>query len=125
MNKEELTNLIDSLNLNLNDYYIISGGSLLLQDLRNKTNDLDLAINANSLKLLKENFNLIEINPTKFSIGDNIECFLESNEEILKNRVVIDGYSCQSLKSIYELKKRLNRPKDLEDIKRLEKKLKL
>lgn len=125
MNKEELTNLIDSLNLNLNDYYIISGGSLLLQDLRNKTNDLDLAINANSLKLLKENFNLVEINPTTFSIGDNIECFLEPSEDILKNRVIIDGYSCQSLKSIYELKKRLNRPKDLEDIKKLEKKLKL
>ena len=79
MDKEELINLLKSLNLNVNDYYVLGGGSLLIQGLKEKTHDLDLIINEKALKHLQENFNVIQEGENKFTIGDYIECFLKSS----------------------------------------------
>lgn len=120
MNKEEILKMIDSLNLDINDYYVLSGGSLLIQGLRETTNDLDLVVNERALEKLKQSYNLIKKYENGYIIDHNIDVFLETNEDILNNRVIIDDYSCQSLESVYKFKKKLNREKDQDDLKKLE-----
>ena len=120
MNKEEILKMIDSLNLDINDYYVLSGGSLLIQGLRETTNDLDLVVNERALEKLKQSYNLIKKYENGYIINHNIDVFLETNEDILNNRVIIDDYSCQSLESVYKFKKKLNREKDQDDLKKLE-----
>ena len=120
MKKEELLKLVDSLNLNINDYYILSGGALLIQGLRITTNDLDLVVNERALAKLKKSYNLIKKYENGYIMSNNIEVFLKTDEDILNNRVIIDNYSCQSLESVYKFKKKLNREKDQDDLKKLE-----
>lgn len=120
MNKEEILKMIDSLNLDINDYYVLSGGSLLIQGLRETTNDLDLVVNERALEKLKQSYNFIKKYENGYIINHNIDVFLETNEDILNNRVIIDDYSCQSLESVYKFKKKLNREKDQDDLKKLE-----
>ena len=44
MNKEELLNLLNSLELPKTEYYILSSGSMLLYGLREIVGDLDLSV---------------------------------------------------------------------------------
>ena len=43
MNKEDILNKLNKLKLDKNKYIIISGASLVLQDIINSTNDIDLS----------------------------------------------------------------------------------
>lgn len=60
MNKEELLNLVDSLNLPKSEYYILSSGCLLLYGLRDIANDLDLCITRNLFLELQKRYNLTD-----------------------------------------------------------------
>lgn len=44
MNKEELLNLVESLNMPRDEYYILGGGSLVMFGIKDKTADLDLCV---------------------------------------------------------------------------------
>lgn len=125
MNKKELYKLIDSLNLLTSEYSVISGGSLLMHNLRESTNDLDIDITEKGFEMLNRNFSPILVNEEKrqYKITDDIECFIVN--EIEGDKDIIDNYPCQSLISLYKLKTRLNREKDQADIKALKKILKI
>lgn len=60
MNKEELLNLLDTLELPKTEYYILSSGSMLLYGLREIAGDLDLCVSNELFKQLKEKYNLKE-----------------------------------------------------------------
>ena len=121
MNKKELLELANTLNLSKEEYCIISGGALLLHGLREQTNDLDIDITEEGLDKLKENFSVKLINEQKkqYKVTDNIECFLV--DKLDSDIKYIDSYPCESLISIYNSKKRLNREKDQKDILAIEK----
>ena len=121
MNRKELLELAKTLNLPKEEYCIISGGALLVYGLRKATKDLDIDITQKGFEILKENFSLELIDESKkqYKVTDDIECFLVSKLDSDIN--YIDNYPCQSLISILELKKRLNRDKDQADILAIEK----
>ncbi len=121
MKKEEFMNLVDSLNLDNKDYCIISGGALLLHGLKESTHDVDIYVNENGFNKLNNQFKIEKTDDNKYKVKENVECFLRDDEYLEKERVVVNGYSLQSLEKILELKLELNRPKDLEDIKALRK----
>ena len=121
MNKKELLELANTLNLPKEEYCIISGGALLLHGLREQTNDLDIDITQEGLDKLKENFAVELINESRkqYKVTDSIECFLVDKLDSDIN--YIDNYPSESLISIYNSKKILNREKDQKDILAIEK----
>ncbi len=60
MNKTELLNLLEELNFPKDEYYVLSGGSLVLRGIKEKTNDLDLCISENLFAEIKEKYNLTD-----------------------------------------------------------------
>jgi len=121
MNKVELLSLVENLNLPKEDYCILSGGALVLHGLREQTNDLDIDITKKGLEILKSRYVLKLVNESlqQYKVTDKIECYLVDNLE--SDIVYIDNYPCESLISIYNLKKRMNREKDQADILAIEK----
>ncbi len=120
MNKVEFIKLAESLELPITEYCILSGGSLLLHNIR-ETNDLDIDITEKGFKLLSNKFSPVLVNKEKrlYKVTDEIECFIV--KELDKDIDMIEGYPCQSLETVYKFKKMLNRPKDLKDVEALEK----
>ena len=107
MNKSELYDLINKLELPVSEYCVLSGGSLVMHNIRESTNDLDIDITKNGFELLKNKFSptLIDKENKQYKITENIECFLDNNFET--DIEIVDGYPCQSLISVYKFKKRL------------------
>ena len=121
MYKEELFKLAASIDLPKEEFCIISGGALVAHGLREQTNDLDIDITQKGLEILKKKFNIELINEEKkqYKVTDEIECFLVGKLE--SDIVYIDNYPCESIISIYNFKKRINREKDQADILAIEK----
>ena len=125
MNKEELYKLVEKLKLPITEYCILSGGSLVMHGIRENTNDLDIDITKKGFEIIKNYFSptLVDENKKLYKITENIECFLDNNFET--DIEIIDGYPCQSLISVYRLKKKLNSQKDQSDIIAIKKVLNL
>lgn len=117
MTKDEIFKELEKLNLPKDKYIVISGASLVVQDIIEETTDIDLACSKNFFDELDW--------PTR--IGDfGIEvkykdCFeISYNLYEYQDIVIINGYRFLSLEDCLEIKKRLNRPKDKKLIKELE-----
>ena len=112
MNKKEYIKALEKLNLPKDDYIILSGGSLLMRDLRETSADLDLC----ATKKLAEKIDLYNA-PTDdkgfYTPFDN--CQMMDDYDNFEYDI-IDGYKCETLKSILDFKLRVNRPKDQADI---------
>ena len=121
MNKKELLELASSLDIPKEEYCIISGGALVVHGLREQTNDLDIDITQKGFDTLKEKYllELVREDIKQYKVADKIECFLVDKLE--SDIVYIDNYPCESLISIYNFKKRINREKDQADILAIEK----
>ncbi|MBO7664597.1 hypothetical protein J6S46_01935 [Candidatus Saccharibacteria bacterium] len=116
MNKQEFIAALEKFNLPKSEYAILCGGSLLLRGLRDTTADIDLTV---SQKLAEE----IDL----FSAPkDDVGCYVPFENCQMKVNLdeiefdVVDGYQCESLKSILAFKKKKNRPKDQKDIAKIE-----
>lgn len=122
MNKRELLKLLDSLNLQKTEYYILSSGSMLLYGLRDIANDLDLCVSNELFKHLKEKYNLNENNKNDsgfYKISEDIEII--SNDKKNFKMDYINGYPVENLKTILEFKEKRNLPKDKKDIENIKK----
>lgn len=121
MNKKELLELVETLNLPKTEYCILSGGSCVLNGIRKQTNDLDIDITPKGFEILKQSYTpeLVRKDIEQYKITDKIECFLVENLE--EDVIYIDNYPCQSLISMYNFKKKMNREKDQADILAIEK----
>ena len=117
MNKQEFVERLLELNLPRDSFCVFSGGSLLLQGVRDKTNDVDIAIT----KDLANKIGLYDMEKDEYGmylLQSDVQC--NDNFEEL-DKVEVDGFWCESLESVLEFKKRLKRPKDLADIELIEK----
>ena len=117
MNKVEVLEKLDKLDLDKNNYIIISGASLVVQDIIDDTSDVDLSCS-------KEYYNSIEW-PTKtgyfnteikykdcFEIGCN---FFDEDKII-----IINGYKFMNLEACLDLKILENKKEDKKLIKKLD-----
>lgn len=121
LNKQDILNLLNKYNLNSEDYTILSGASLVLQDVKPTTTDIDIAVSDNLYKkLLKEYDCNFERSIGKHNIYfiDNIINFSTNYYDTTNHKNHL-GYKVQTLESILELKKNLNRPKDQKDIEKI------
>lgn len=117
MNKQKFVERLLKLNLPRGSFCVFSGGSLLLQGVRDKTNDVDIAIT----KDLANKIGLYDMEKDEYGmylLQSDVQC--NDNFEEL-DKVKVDGFWCESLESVLEFKKSLKRPKDLTDIELIEK----
>jgi hypothetical protein len=123
MNKEELINLIDSLDMPKNMYRVNSGGALLIMGIREKTADLDMCITNELFEIFKSKYDVRKKEGSiynLFYVNDLVEFFVEDDFEY----TMIDNYPCETLESILRFKEKNRRPKDLIDIENINKYLK-
>ena len=122
MNKQEIFNKLDKLDLDKKQYIVISGASLVVQDIIYETSDIDLSCSEEYYN----NINWKTKNGYFNSEIKYIDCYeIGINFYNPENIIVIKGYKFMNLNDCLELKKLEKRDKNLEIIKKLTKILKI
>lgn len=122
MNKEELIELIESLKLDKDEFWILSSGALVIRGIYPDAGDLDIAVTEKALEELKKNYDLKVKGKDKYVINEKIECILDTKESCKIEKV--EGYNIQSIEKYYEFIKESNREKDKARIPLIEKYIK-
>ena len=110
MNKEELMELIKSLKIDREEFWILSSGALVIRGIYQDAGDLDIAVTKNGLQQLKENYNLIKKENGWYIVNDKVECILDTKEPQKIEK--FGEYNLQSIEKYYEFLKESNREKD-------------
>ena len=110
MNKEELIELIESLKLDKNEYWILSSGALVIRGIYPDAGDLDIAVTEKGLQELKNNYNLKQKENGWYIVNDKIECVLDTKEEWKIEKY--GDYNLQSIEKYYDFLINSNREKD-------------
>ena len=132
MNKIEIFECLKKYNLPKEKFVILSGASLVLRNIKSNTSDIDIVVTEDIEKLLLNQYNNVEIerydkdSNKQIYMLDNILNFSSNLSYILENKEyeMLNGYQIQSLDSIVQLKQKLGRQKDYEDIKYIQNYLK-
>lgn len=122
VNKQEIFDKLDKLDLDKEQYIVISGASLVVQDIIYETSDIDLSCREEYYK----NINWKTKNGYFNSKIKYRDCYeIGINFYNPENIIIIKGYKFMNLNDCLELKKLEKRDKDLEIIKKLTKVLKI
>lgn len=87
MNKEELIELIKTLKISREEFWVLSSGALVLRGIYPDAGDLDIAVTNKGMEELQKNYDSI---PEEYELGnfykvtENIECVCDGNKEELK-----------------------------------------
>ena len=120
MNKKEFIKKLDSLNLDKNRYCIISGGVMLLYNLKPTTEDIDIKVRPDYFEELKSKYEFKKSPKYDYlyELNDKTEvAVLDYNDDDI---IIIDGYPVESLELQLKWMLEQNRPKDQEKIKIIE-----
>lgn len=127
INKEDIIEILRNYNLNKEEFCIISSASLVLQDAKNTTRDIDISVSDKLFNELLENYNCLyeKTNPDGSSVYmiDDVINFSNNYYQSV-DTTKLDGYNVQTLESVKQLKKELNRKKDQYDLFLIDQKLK-
>ena len=121
MKKIELLNLLKELNFPKDEYYVLSGASLVLRGIRKEANDLDLCISEELFNEIKDKYNLAEGNKNEcgfYKINDNLEIVVNKKEDFKME--IGEKYNLEDLQTILDFKIKRNKPKDQKDIEDIE-----
>ena len=122
MNKQELIELIQSLKIDKNEYWILSSGALVIREIYPDAGDLDIAVTEKGLEELKRNYELKEKENGWYIVNDKIECVVDTKEEWKVEK--FGEYNLQSIECYYDFLLKSNRPKDKVRIPLIEKYMK-
>jgi len=111
MKKQELLNLIESLKINPEEFWILSSSALVLRDLFPDAGDLDMAVTEKGLEQLKKNYNLKQKENGWYIVNDKAECILDIKEDWKVEKV--GKYYLESLEKYFEFLKTSKREKDV------------
>ena len=120
MNKYTLIDKVKSLQLSVGSYCVLAGGAMLFYGLREETQDIDLHVNEQAFSHLQATQALVLLDEDRrhYAIGDDIELYVTPQEDIVFAQR--EGVCIQTPQAVLALKRRLNRPKDVNDIAALE-----
>ena len=125
MNKDEVIKQLRILNLPKEEYYVLSGASLVLRGIREKCSDIDLCI---SEELFNKEKNNLGMTPDKlnecgfYQLSDTLEIIVDKKS--LFNMEVGEEFNYENINTILDFKKSRNLPKDKSDIINIQKYLK-
>ena len=110
MNKDELVNLIESLKISKDEYWILSSSALVLRGIYKDAGDLDIAVTEKVLQELKENYTLKEKDNGWYTVNEKVECVLDTKESWKIEK--FEGYNLESIEKYYTFLKSSDREKD-------------
>ena len=110
MKKQELINLIESLKIDKEEFWILSTSALVLRDLFIDAGDLDLAVKEKGLEQLKQNFDLKQKENGWYIVNEKVECVLDKKEDWKIEKT--EKYNLESLEKYFEYLKTSKREKD-------------
>ena len=110
MNKEELIELLESLKIDKNEFWILSSGALVMREIYPDAGDLDIAVTERGLQELKDNYNLKQKENGWYIVNDKVECVLDTKEDWKIEKY--GEYNLQSIEKYYEFLKNSRREKD-------------
>ena len=112
--KNDILKILNKYNFNQKDFIVLSGASLVLQNIKEYTSDIDIAVSNELYSEILEKYNcLFEKQIDNYNIWfiDNIINF--SNHYYTETKYIdLFGLKVQTIDSIFELKRNLNRLKD-------------
>ena len=117
MNKIELLNLLETLTFPKDEYYVLSGASLVLRDIKEEAKDLDLCISDELFEQIKEKYNLTDGMKNEcgfYKINDNLEIVVNKKEDFKME--IGERYNLEDLQTILNFKLKRNLSKDKKDI---------
>lgn len=114
MNKNQLVNLIKTLKISKNEFWVLSSGALVLRGIYPDAGDLDIAVTNKGLEELKQNYNLISKDGSKFyKVTKNIECVCDGEKAKLKYQPEkVGNFYVQNIYEYLEYLKSSEREKD-------------
>lgn len=111
MNKEELLFLLETLKIDVEEFWVLSSGALVLRDIYPDAGDLDIAVTVKGLEQLKRIFNLKQKENGWYIVSDKIECACFSiNEEFKPEK--FGKYYLQNINEYYNYLLNSEREKD-------------
>lgn len=119
MNKWEILNCLSEFPYDRNEYWVITGGAMVLYGMREQTTDIDLGCSKRLADQLEaDGCMLRRTNDGKrwFKYGENIEIF---EEWLMDSIETVCGFNVVSIKGLIEMKQELGRDKDKKDIELL------
>ena len=122
MKKIELLNLLEELDFPKDEYYVLSGASLVLRGIKEEANDLDLCISKELFNQIKNKFNLTDERKNEcgfYKINDNLEIVVDKKEDFKME--IGEKYNLEDLQTILDFKLKRNKPKDQKDIENIKK----
>ena len=123
MNRDELLRRLAQLNIDPGEYWLITGGAMVLYGLRPETGDIDLGCTRKLADRLQAQGCPVSMMPDgtrKLSPETDVEIFEEwrSGEVVL-----VDGVPVVTLQGLIDMKRQIGRGKDLRDIRLIEARL--
>ena len=114
LNRNELIKLINTLNLEKKDFYILSSAALVLRGIMKDAGDLDIAVTENGFDKLASKFILEAKGDNWYKINDQIEFVVDT---LTKEKVEDFGdYYLQDLDCYLDYLNKSDRQKDKERI---------
>ena len=110
MSKEDLLELIKSLKIDPNEFWVISSSALVLRNLFLDAGDLDIAVTEKGLEQLNINFDLKQKESGWFIVNDKTECVLDTKEDWKLEKC--GDYYLESLTKYFDYLKQSKREKD-------------
>lgn len=123
MNRKEIIEVLNKLDLPKSEYVVLSGASMVMQKVKSKTSDIDISVSKELFGILKNNativnsflgYDVYKVNDYEVEFSNNYSFFDKSNA------VLINDIYFQDLNSIKKMKENFNRNKDKKDIKKID-----
>ena len=116
MNKTDIIEKLNAFPYNASEYWLITGGAMVLYGIREETADIDLGCTARLADRLEADGFLHAVMATGkrwFKVGSDIELF---EDWLYDTIVLVDGIPVISVQGLIDMKKDLGREKDTKDI---------
>ena len=118
MNKEELIDLLNTLKIDKEEFWVLSSGALVLRKIYENAGDLDIAVTFKGLEQLKQHYFLKQKDNGWYIVNDKVECVCEGEIENKKYKPEkLDcGYFAQNILEYFEYLNSSTREKDIKRI---------
>ncbi|MBR5231108.1 MAG: hypothetical protein IKW00_02540 [Clostridia bacterium] len=120
MNRTEILNALAQLDFDKREYWVITGGAMVLYGLRDKTHDIDLGCTKKLADALEK-----AGCPVHRNADGSRHITFNEDVELLENWLfdkvdTVEGFPVISMQGLLEMKKNLGREKDLRDVALIE-----
>lgn len=119
MNKNELVKLINSLNIDKEEFWVLSSSALVLRGIYQDAGDLDIGVSLKGLEQLKAQFELKQKDNGWYIVNDKVECVLDD-----KDVEKVGDINVENINRYYNYLLQSNREKDKKRIPLIEKYIK-